>query len=271
MAEEGKSSVQPDSPEEDAKAKSESRRWVITTVIALLLGIPTAFAGYEALFQESPSTVPQIQQSHADFTKLSYADKLDICVPYINSKIDKWRNIWLTALNIQGWHDPRMNVASAVGDQNASGQAIVNNYTVILNYATKIAPTDEGKNLLSCLVSPDIIPRTSDLPSDPEKIIDKQVGSGNTATREPLAVAAESPIYLQGEFADFKVSGSASKVIAVLYAVGEQAQGVDGREMGFSVMKGHQDESNIWALTVDVVPGDPAWLDFDGLRVFTGS
>ena len=96
-----------------------------------------------------------IDSGHSEFMKLSYADRIDRCVPYIDQHLDAWRDKWRSALDSTGGSRQKAPVPySALNDAGAAGQAIVNTYLAVVNYAEKLAPTDEGENLLSCVYAP---------------------------------------------------------------------------------------------------------------------
>ena len=96
---------------------------------------------------------------------------------------------------------------AALDDAGGTGQAIVNTHLAVVNYAEKLAPSDEGENLLSCIYAP--VLRTDPNGSYPD--VESLVGSGNEAPKADNLVVRESPVYDQGEFAGVTAEGARTR------------------------------------------------------------
>jgi hypothetical protein len=96
-----------------------------------------------------------------------------------------------TALERSGGSPQKAPVAYAsLDDAKGTGQAIVNTYLAVVNYAEKLAPTDEGENLLSCVYAPVLKMDLNNSYPDVESL----VGSGNDAPKADNLVVRESPV-----------------------------------------------------------------------------
>jgi hypothetical protein len=186
--------------------------------------------------------------------KLSYSDRIDRCVPYINEHLDTWRDKWRTALDQSGTSHQKPPVPfAALNDADAKGQAIVNTYLAVVNYAEKLAPTDEGENLLACVYAP--VLRADPAHQYPD--VESLVGSGNEAPKADNLVVHESPVYDQGEFAGVTAEGRPNKIIEVIIRPGPSEA---HRQLGFAMVGGHDQGVQMWALTASVDAGDPQWM-----------
>jgi hypothetical protein len=108
-------------------------------------------------------------------------------VPHIEQHFDEWRDKWRTEPTDAGTSQLKAPIAYApLDDSQATGQAIVNSHLVVVNYAEKVAPTDEGENLLSCVYSPAL---KEGYRSSPD--IAGLVGSGNDAPKADNIVVHE--------------------------------------------------------------------------------
>ncbi len=95
--------------------------------------------------------------------------------------------LWSTAAA----HIKKAPVAYAsLDDAKGTGQAIVNTYLAVVDYAEKLAPTDEGENLLSCAYAPVLKMDPNNSYPDVESL----VGSGNDASKADNLVVRESPV-----------------------------------------------------------------------------
>jgi hypothetical protein len=211
-----------------------------------------------------PSAPPiTIDSGHSEFMKLSYADRIDRCAPYITEHIDGWQDKWRAALQATGGSHQNPPVPfAAPADPRASGQAIVNTYLAVLDYAEKSAPTDEGENLLSCIYAPV-------LRMDPAKLypdVESLVGSGNEAPKADNLVVHESASYEQGEFAGVTAEGRPNKIVEVVIRPGPSEA---HRQLGFAFVSGRDQGVSIWALTASVDAGDSQWMkDVQNYRGF---
>ena len=129
--------------------------WWTTTAIAII----GAIVGGTSLimnFFYHPSPPPiTIDSGHSEFMKLSYADRVDRCVPHISQNLHAWQDRWRSALDQSGGsHQKAPAPFAALDDAGATGQGIVNTYLAVVNYAEKLAPTDEGENLFVVRVRP---------------------------------------------------------------------------------------------------------------------
>lgn len=237
--------------------------WWTTTAIAII----GAIVGGTSLimnFFYHPSPPPiTIESGHSEFMKLSYSDRIDRCVPYISEHLDGWRDKWRTALDESGGAHQKAPVPYvAVDHASGTGQAIVNTYLTVVNYAEKLAPSDEGENLLSCVYSPA-------LRMDPSKAypdIDSLVGSGNAAPKADNLVVSESPMYRQGEFAGVTAEGRPNKIVEVVIRPGPSEA---RRQLGFAMVSGHDQGVSMWALTASVNAGSQQWMkDIQNYRGF---
>lgn len=182
--------------------------WWTTTAIAIIGSIVGGTSLIMNFFyQPSPPPIT-IESGHSEFMKLSYADRIDRCVPYISENLEAWRDKWRTALDDSGGSHQKAPVPfAALDDVDGSGQAIVNTHLAVVNYAEKIAPTDEGENLLSCVYAP--VLRMDPNHSYPD--VESLVGSGNDAPKADNLVVRESPVFDQGEFAGVTAEGRRAK------------------------------------------------------------
>lgn len=249
-----------------ARASSWSpgrQHWWTTTAIAII----GALVGGTSLimnFFYQPSPPPTtIESAHSEFMKLSYADRIDRCVPYISEHLDNWRDKWRTALDDSGGSHQKAPVPyAALDDANATGQAIVNTYLTVVNYAEKLAPTDEGENLLSCVYAPVLKADPTHTYPDVESL----VGSGNEAPKADNLVVRESPVYDQGEFAGVTAEGRPNKIVEVIIRPGPSEA---HRQLGFAMVSGHEQGVQMWALTASLDAGDPRWMtDVQNYRGF---
>ena len=236
--------------------------WLTTTAIAIV----GAIVGGTSLimnFFYHPSPPPiTIDSGHSEFMKLSYADRIDRCVPYISEHVDSWRDKWRTALDASGGSHQKAPVSyAALDDAGATGQAIVNTHLAVVNYAEKLAPTDEGENLLSCVYAP--VLRMDSNGSYPD--VESLVGSGNEAPKADNLVVGESPVYDQGEFAGVTAEGRPSKIVEVVIRPGPSET---HRELGFAVVVGHDQGVRMWALNASVNAGDKRWMN--GIENYRG-
>jgi hypothetical protein len=229
--------------------------WATTTAIAIIGAIVGGVSLIMNFFYH-PSPPPiTIDSSHSEFMKLSYADRIDRCVPYISEHLDAWRDKWRTALDSSGGSHQKAPVPyAALDDAGGSGQAIVNTHLAVVNYAEKLAPTDEGENLLSCIYAPVLrMPPGGNYPD-----VESLVGSGNETPKADNLVVHESPIFDQGEFAGVTAEGRPSKIVEVVIRPGPSET---HRELGFAVVAGHDQGVRMWALNASVNAGDKRWMD----------
>jgi hypothetical protein len=178
--------------------------WWTTTAIATT----GALVGGTSLvmnFFYPPSPPPTtIDSSHSEFMKLSYSDRIDRSLPYIEEHFDEWRDRWRTALTDAGTSQLKSPITYApLDDSEATGQAIVNSHLVVVNYAEKLAPADEGGNLLSCVYSAAL----KEGPNHTSPDIAGLVGSGNDAPKADNIVVHESAVCTQGAFAGVTAEG----------------------------------------------------------------
>ncbi|MFL6087780.1 MAG: hypothetical protein ACJ74F_32260 [Mycobacterium sp.] len=214
--------------------------WWATTAIAII----GAIVGGTSLimnFFYHPSPPPiTIDSSHSEFMKLSYSDRVDRCVPHIEQHFDEWRDKWRTALTDAGTSHSKPPISYApLDDPEATGQAIVNSQLAVVNYAEKLAPTDEGENLLSCVYSP--------------------------APKSDNIVVHESAVYTQGAFAGVTAEGRANKIVEVVIRPGQDET---HRELGFVMASGHDQGVGMWALMASGDAGEPDWMN--GIENYKG-
>jgi hypothetical protein len=197
-----------------------------------------------------------IESGHSEFMKLSYSDRIDRCMPYASEHPADWRNRWRDALEDAGGSEQKPPVPFADLDEvSANGQAIVNTYLTLTNYAEKLAPTDEGENLLSCVYSPAL-----------KKDVDALVGTGNDVPKADNIVVRESPVYDQGEFAGVTAEGRPNKIVEVIIRPGPSET---HRQLGFAMVSGHDPGVRMWTLTASVDAGSPGWMkDIENYRGF---
>jgi hypothetical protein len=255
--------------ESEAKSDGAARwspgrqHWWLTTMIAIIGSIVGSISLVMNFFYHPAPPPITIDSGHTEFMKLSYGDRIARCEPYIAEHLDGWRQKWRAALDSSGGSHQKEPVPfAALDDVNASGQAIVNTHLAIVNYAEKIAPTDEGENLLSCVYSPVLkMPPQNAYPD-----VDALVGSGNDVPKADNVVIHESPVYYQGQFAGVTAEGRANKIAEVLIRPGpSQAD----REMGFAMVASHEEGTRMWALAASVDAGDHAWMNnLEGYRGF---
>jgi hypothetical protein len=194
--------------------------------------------------------------------KLSYSDRVDRCVPHIEQHFDEWRDKWRTALPDAGTSHLKPPISYAPLDNpEATGQAIVNSHLAVVNYAEKLAPTDEGENLLSCVYSPALKEGANH--SSPN--IAELVGSGNDAPKADNIVVHESAVYTQGAFAGVTAEGRANKIVEVVIRPGQDET---HRELGFVMASGHDQGVGMWALMASVDAGEPDWMN--GIENYKG-
>ncbi len=228
--------------------------WWATTSIAIIGAIVGGTSLIMNFFYQPSPPPTTIESGHSEFMKLSYSDRIDRCVPYISENLDAWRDRWRAALDDNGGSHQKPPVPMApLGDAGATGQAIVNTYLTVVNYAEKLAPTDEGENLLSCIYAPAL--KMDPAHSYPD--VDSLVGSGNETPKADNLVVAESAVYDQGEFADVTAEGRPNKVVEVVIRPGKSEA---HRQLGFAMVSGHDQGVRMWALTASVNGGDPQWL-----------
>jgi hypothetical protein len=228
--------------------------WWTTTAIAIIGAIVGGVSLVMNFFYQPSPPPTTIESGHSEFMKLSYADRIDRCVPYISEHLDTWRDKWRDALNDAGESHQKAPVPYAgLGDADATGQAIVNTYLAVVNYAEKLAPTDEGENLLSCVYAPAL--RMDPNHSYPD--VESLVGSGDEAPKADNLVVRESPVYDQGEFAGVTAEGRPNKIVEVVIRPGPSAA---HRQLGFSMVGSHEQGIRMWALTASVDAGDQQWM-----------
>ncbi|AFM17287.1 hypothetical protein Mycch_2514 [Mycolicibacterium chubuense NBB4] len=246
---------QPDGETGRASDWSPGRvHWWTTTCIAIIGAVVGGTSLIMNFFYQPSPPPTTIESGHSEFMKLSYADRIDRCVPHISEHLTAWRDRWREALDEGGGSHQKAPVPyAALGDGNAPGQAIVNTYLAIVNYAEKLAPTDEGENLLSCVYAP--VLKMDPAHAYPD--VDSLVGSGNETPKADNLVVAESPVYEQGEFAGVTAEGRASKIVEVVIRPGASEA---HRELGFAVVAGHDQGVRMRALNASVDSGDPQWM-----------
>ena len=197
-------------------------------------------------YQPSPPPTT-IDSGHSEFMKLSYSDRIDRCVPYISEYFDTWRDRWRTTLNDTGGSHQKSPVPyAALGDANAAGQAIVNTYLAVVNYAEKLAPTDEGENLLSCVYAPAL--RMDPNHSYPD--VESLVGSGDAAPKADNLVVPK-----------VRSTSRANSQASQPRAREQDRRGghptrpsETHRQLGFAMVSGHEQGVRMWALTASVKP-----------------
>ena len=228
--------------------------WWATTSIAIIGAIVGGISLVMNFFYQPSAPPTTISSGHSEFMKLSYSDRIDRCVPHIAENLTSWQDRWRTALDATGGARQKPPVPfAALGDADAAGQAIVNTYLAVVNYAEKLAPTDEGENLLSCIYAPV-------LTMDPQKRypdVEALVGSGNETPKADNIVVAQSPVYTQGEFAGVTAEGRTSKIVEVIIRPGPSEA---HRQLGFALVSGHEQGVRMWALNASVDSGDPRWM-----------
>lgn len=237
--------------------------WWTTTAIAVVGAVVGGTSLIMNFFYHPGPPPATIDSGHSEFMKLSYADRIDRCVPYISQHLDAWRDRWRSALTESGTALQKPPVPfAALGDVNATGQAIVNVHLAVVDYAEKLAPTDEGENLLSCVYAPAL--KTGPAHTYPD--IAALVGSGNDAPKADNLVTSESPVYLQGEFAGVTAEGRPNKIVEVTIRPGPSQT---RRQLGFAMVSAHEPGVQMWALIASVDAGDPQWMpDVAGYRGF---
>jgi hypothetical protein len=239
------------------------QHWWTTTAIAIIGAIVGGTSLIMNFFYHPGPPPTTIESGHSEFMKLSYSDRIDRCVPYMSGHLDAWRDRWRTALDESGGSHQKAPVPYApLDDAGGKGQAIVNTHLAVVNYAEKLAPTDEGENLLSCVYAPV-------LRMDPSKTypdIESLVGSGNEAPKADNIVVRESPVYEQGEFAGVTAEGRPNKIVEVVIRPGPSET---RRQLGFAMVGGHDQGVLMWALTASVDAGDKQWMnDIQNYRGF---
>lgn len=229
--------------------------WWTTTTIAIVGAIVGGTSLIMNFFYQPSPPPTTIDSGHSEFMKLSYSDRIDRCVPHISEHIDTWRDRWRAALEQAGTSHQKAPVPfAAVNDANATGQAIVNTHLAVVNYAEKLAPTDEGENLLSCVYAP--VLRADPAHAYPD--VESLVGSGNEAPKADNLVVKESPVYDQGEFAGVTAEGRPNKIVEVVIRPGPSET---RRQLGFAMVGGHEQGVQTWALTASLDAGDPRWMN----------
>ena len=228
--------------------------WWTTTAIAVIGAIVGGTSLIMNFFYQPSPPPTTISSGHSEFMKLSYADRVDRCVPHISANLAQWQERWRSALDSSGGSHQKPPVPfAALGDEHAPGQAIVNTYLAISDYAEKLAPTDEGENLLSCLFAPVLKMDPGQHYPDVEAL----VGSGNDTPKADNIVVAESPLYTQGEFAGVTAEGRPSKIVEVVIRPGPSE---GHRQLGFALVSAHEQGVRMWALNASVEAGSPQWM-----------
>ena len=236
--------------------------WWTTTAIAIIGAIVGGTSLIMNFFYRPAPPPTTIDSSHSEFMKLSYSDRIDRCLPHIEEHFDEWLDKWRTALTDAGTSQLKAPIAYAsLGDSEATGQAIVNSHLVVVNYAEKLAPSDEGENLLSCVYSPALKEGANH--SSPD--IAGLVGSGNDAPKADNIVVHESPVYTQGAFAGVTAEGRANKIVEVVIRPGPDET---RRELGFVMAAGHDQGLRMWALMASVDAGERDWMN--GIENYKG-
>jgi hypothetical protein len=240
------------------------RHWWFTTTLATIGSIIAGISLVMNFFYQPDPPPTTIESSHSEFLKLSYTDRVDRCQPFIVHNLENWGQKWRSALNGTGGALLPEPIAYApVDDANANGQAIVNTYLATANYAEKIAPTDEGENLLSCVFTPAL--KMGPRRTHPD--IDALVGSDDDAPKVDNIAVKESHVFYQGEFAGNHASGRATKIVEVLEHPGP---GEIRRQYGFVMVSGHDDPGiGMWALMASIDAGQAGWMnDIQNYRGF---
>ena len=237
--------------------------WWTTTAVAIIGAIVGGTSLIMNFFYHPSPPPTTIESGHSEFMKLSYSDRIDRCVPYISEHLDAWRDRWRAALDQSGGSHQKAPVPYAgLGDADGAAQGIVNTYLAVVNYAEKIAPTDEGENLLSCVFAPVLKMDPNNRYPDVESL----VGSGDEAPKADNLVVRESPIYDQGEFAGVTAEGRPSKIVEVIIRPGKSET---HRQLGFAIVGGHDQGVRMWALNASVNAGSQQWKnDIQNYRGF---
>ena len=230
------------------------QHWWLTTGVATIGAIAAATTLVMNFFYHPAAPPVTIDSSHAEFSKLSYSDRIDRCAPFINAHLGEWQNRWRTDLSESGGSLQKDPVPFASpSEATASGQAIVNTHTAVVNYAEKMADADQGENLLSCVYSPGLKVGAGQSYPDLESL----VGNGNAVPKADNIVVRESPVYYQGEFAGVTAEGRPSKILEVIVRPGPNE---NHRELGFIMVSGHDRGVRMWVLAAQVEPNEAPWL-----------
>src|SRR3954469_11235661 len=76
--------------------------WWATTAIAIIGAIVGGTSLIMNFFYHPGPPPITIDSGHSAFMKLSYADRIDRCVPYIDQLLDAWRDKWRSAVDSTG-------------------------------------------------------------------------------------------------------------------------------------------------------------------------
>ena len=76
--------------------------WWTTTAIAIIGAIVGGTSLIMNFFYHPGPPPITIDSGHSEFMKLSYADRIDRCVPHIAEHLDAWRDKWRSALDNTG-------------------------------------------------------------------------------------------------------------------------------------------------------------------------
>ncbi|WP_131813503.1 hypothetical protein [Mycolicibacterium fortuitum] len=207
-------------------------------------------------YHPRPSPIT-IESSHSDFSKLTYGEQIDRCEPYIEDKLTSWRDQWRTDLqDLKISVQPSPIITALPNESQPSGQAIVNSWSAVVNYAMNHAQPDVGKNLLLCVIPPP----TSLGAAGETQDLQRLVARGNATPVGDMIVSHESGIYINGRFADRTAEGRPSKVVEVRMEPAHSPDAGKPQQYGFTKMTG-LNGNRLWAVTALLITGDPAWVN----------
>lgn len=243
------------STERSKKWEPGRTHWIATTAIAVIGAVVGGTSLFMNFFYHPAPDPVTISSKHSDFTDLSYSDRLDLCVPYISKNIEGWMSNWQKGISeIGGLYQAQPLATPAVGTADATGQQIVNEYIAVSNYAKKRAEANEGKNLQSCLLTPQV--------SNGWKVIEPRIEEttaiGNSIPRADMVVLNQSPNYMQGAFGGISADGLTSRVIEIIEWPGTQYE--RRLQLGFSLVSGHDKNTVMWANATALAVDNPQWV-----------
>src|SRR4051794_37913344 len=92
--------------------------WWATTAIAVIGAIVGGISLVMNFFYHPSPPPTTIDSSHSEFLKLSYSDRIDRCLPYIQEHFDQWRDKWRTALTDAGTSQLKAPIEYAAFDDS---------------------------------------------------------------------------------------------------------------------------------------------------------
>lgn len=252
---------------DDDKEKWEPGRlhWFVTTGIAVAAATTAATSMVMNFFYHPDPDPVTLQSKHSAFMTLSYSERLDLCIPFIKKNADANFAEWKKRISaINGFYQHAPLAAPSLDNAKASGRQIMNLHLGTDEYAFHTTNLDEGRNLNSCTMVPQVF-----APIEARNTT-ADVNGGNMIPIADKVVVAESSIFDQGRIKDAadygEAGGRPSKVVEIVLWPGTIDE--EHRQVGFSLADGRSTDAHMWVGIGTIMPGDPDWIS--DLKSFRG-